>query len=281
MYIDGEEWEALKKRHRHEAVTRAELSRLTTPVIVSHASAGALWGFPILDEWPTQVHVYDLGRTRAQRTATLTRHVTIDTPSRTMRAGLPCTTSVRTAVDMALDGFLQALLVFDNGLNRRLFTREEIASAVERRGRVRGIQHARRALPLADALAGSAGESISRGTIHDLGFPAPVLQKEFPSPWGGSYFVDFWWQELGLVGEFDGDQKYLDEAMRSGRTIEKVMLNEKQRESDIRALREVQNVVRWRYAAARNPTVLSRILRAAGLPLLAYTETSVATPRGG
>jgi hypothetical protein len=77
--------------------------------------------------------------------------------------------------------------------------------------------------------------------------------------------VDFWWEEAGIVGEFDGDQKYLDPALRKGRSIERTMLDEKERADGVSARPEVQNLVRWRYAAARNPGRLCAILENAGL----------------
>ncbi|AMM20664.1 hypothetical protein AX769_11575 [Frondihabitans sp. PAMC 28766] len=269
VFLDSSCWEGLDARWRHIALVTAALERLQPHVVTSHASAAALWGFPVLDSWPAIVHVIDRSRSVGQRSSTLVRHpgqgaLRDDDVAR--RHGLRCTSATRTAVDVALlDGFLSGLLCFDHGLRRGLFSHEEVEAALMRRGSARGIRAARQALAIAGPGSGSAGESISKGVAFELGFPLAEQQKSFPNPWGGEYFVDFWWEDFGIVGEFDGDQKYLDEAMRSGRTIEQVMLDEKRRADDILARPEVRNLVRWKYAAARNPRVLSRILHGSGL----------------
>jgi hypothetical protein len=168
---------------------------------------------------------------------------------------------------MGLDSFVQALMVFDDGLRRGLFGLDDLEEQLARRGGAARRVDARRALRLVDAAAGSPAESLSRAVILELGFPRPVLQKRFPQPRGGEYLVDFWWEEFGIVGEFDGREKYRSEAMRRGLTLEEVILREKERSDDLLARPEVRNIVRWKYADARNPTVLRRILLAAGLPL--------------
>lgn len=266
VYLEGDDWESSDARLRHVATVVAQLQRLRSPVVVSHASAGALWDLPVKDAWPERVHVYDLGRNRAQTTSTLVRHVSAEPPASVSAGGLLCTSAARTAVDMGLDSFVQALMVFDDGLRRGLFGLDDLEEELARRGRAPGLGDARRALPLADACAGSPAESMSRGVILELGFPRPVLQKRFPQPRGGEYLVDFWWEEFGIVGEFDGREKYRSEAMRRGLTLEEVILREKERSDDLRARPEVQNIVRWKYADARDPKVLRRILLTAGLP---------------
>jgi hypothetical protein len=68
-----------------------------------------------------------------------------------------------------------------------------------------------------------------------------------------------------MVGEADGDRKYLDESYRSGRTVEQVMIDEKVREDRLRAL--PLGVSRWRWKTAINPAALRAQLSAAGLPM--------------
>lgn len=76
-------------------------------------------------------------------------------------------------------------------------------------------------------------------------------------------FGDFYWPELGLVGEFDGHGKYLREEMARGRTAAEVVMAEKAREDRLRALG--LRVVRWGWADLLDPARLRRKLLAAGL----------------
>jgi hypothetical protein len=121
-----------------------------------------------------------------------------------------------------------------------------------------------RVIAFADGRAGSPGESISRVLIRMLGFPEPDLQTGFWDDEGFIGYVDFWWPEQRIVGEFDGFGKYLREELRDGRSPAEVVVAEKVREDRLRA--QVRTVVRWGWAAARSPRALESRLRAAGLP---------------
>ncbi|MBE1515658.1 hypothetical protein [Nesterenkonia halotolerans] len=122
----------------------------------------------------------------------------------------------------------------------------------------------RRALQFADPLSESAGESLSRVRIHELGFEQPVLQVSFEL---GSTVarVDFYWPGCGVVGEFDGKVKYLRADELSGVSVEEVVWREKLREDALRA--RGLRVVRWTWEDLRRPGALEARLRAAGVPL--------------
>ncbi len=131
-----------------------------------------------------------------------------------------------------------------------------LASAAKRR-RVLDV------LALADEAAESVGESRSRALIHILGFPAPVLQRSFYDFQGFIARTDFFWPEYGVVGEFDGDAKYLDDELLGDRSTREAILAEKKREDRLRALG--YTVVRWDWKAVTDPEVLRRKLEAAGV----------------
>jgi hypothetical protein len=131
-----------------------------------------------------------------------------------------------------------------------------LASAAKRR-RVLEV------LALADEAAESVGESRSRALIHILGFPAPVLQRSFYDFEGFIARTDFFWPENGVIGEFDGDAKYLDDELLGGRSTREAILAEKKREDRLRALG--YTVVRWDWNAVTDPEVLRRKLEAAGV----------------
>lgn len=110
----------------------------------------------------------------------------------------------------------------------------------------------------------SAGESLSRAQMHLLGFPAPMLQAKFRQ--GGLLLArtDFYWPRYRLIGEFDGDSKYLSDDYLGTRTARQAVLAEKKREDRLRAAGF--RVVRWDWATASDPSRLTACLRQAGLP---------------
>lgn len=118
---------------------------------------------------------------------------------------------------------------------------------------------------LSDPAAESPGESWSRVIFHEWGLQAPELQKEFQLPDGGTARVDFWWEGVAVVGEFDGLIKYRSDSGLTGEAAEDVVVREKLREDELRALGVT--VVRWTWADLANPQRLIRRLRRAGVPL--------------
>jgi hypothetical protein len=118
-------------------------------------------------------------------------------------------------------------------------------------------------LALADEASESVGESRSRGLIHILGFPVPTLQRSFYDRDGFVGRTDFFWPDYGVIGEFDGDAKYLDDELLGSRTARETVLEEKKREDRLRALG--YTVVRWDWKAVNNPEILRLKLAAAGV----------------
>lgn len=264
-YLCSDTWAALDARSRHCALVQATLDSCRAPLVVSHESAGALWGFPVLDGWPDVVHVLDPSRRTGKRTARIARHAGDPGPT-VLLDGLVCTAAARTAVDIALlRGFAAALMTFDFGLHEGLFTRDQLQAHLAERPRAPGRRGAAAAAELADAAVMSAGESLSRASMHERRIPQPELQKQFRGARGESFLVDFWWPHVGVIGEFDGRTKYLDPRMRGGRSVERVLLDEKARHDALAVLPEVRNIVRWDYATARRSGQLARVLAAAGV----------------
>lgn len=120
----------------------------------------------------------------------------------------------------------------------------------------------RRAWDFSDPRAANPGESWSRAVIHDLGFEAPDLQVEVVTP-EGTFYADFGWKDAGVVGEFDGDQKYL-RAEQYGTSPQQAVLNEKRREDRIR--RRGYEVARWGWQELQHPWLLEAILREKNVP---------------
>ena len=98
--------------------------------------------------------------------------------------------------------------------------------------------------------------------MHRLGFVAPDLQVRFETD-GFLDIADFGWEEAAAAGEFDGEVKYRSERYRRGRSIEDVVIAEKNRENRIRRCRP--RFARWDWSDLQQGR-LDAILRRAGIP---------------
>lgn len=236
-------------------------------------AAAAVWQLPMVGTWPTKVPVLvplDGGRS----TATLAR-TTVGYPAPAVSLdGLAVTSLARTVVDVGrASTFGQAVAMADAALHgqerragrryREAVSAEDALAELSSLGAVPGSAKSRGVLQFADAASGSAGESVSRVAIRILGLPAPQLQVRFMDVRGLIGVVDFYWPELGLVGEFDGYGKYVREEFTAGRPIADVVMEEKERENRLRALG--LTVVRWDWAVARSLPQLRARLAAGGL----------------
>lgn len=115
-----------------------------------------------------------------------------------------------------------------------------------------------------DARAESAGESLSRVLIHQLGFAAPVLQHRMLLRSGSSVRVDFWWEDVRLIGEFDGLMKYRQAQRFSHQDAAEAVIEEKQREDGLRSLG--CGLLRWTWNDLQRPSRFADMLDAAGVP---------------
>lgn len=263
-YAPADTWRALDEAGRHRLRVLGAARRLREPLF-SHDSAAALWRLPRVGAWPTDVHVtvpHDLGgRTgpgvRRHGTTRVPRHVvTMD--------GVRTTGVARTVVDVARTwSFASAVVAADHALARGWATPERLAGELEATGPGRGTRRAGRVLEVASGSSESVGESLSRARMVELGLPAPALQHVVHDRAGVVGRVDFWWERLGLVGEFDGRVKYRVDGVADGRALEDRVWEEKRREDRLRAAG--LRVVRWTWDEAIDPDRLAAVLSAAGL----------------
>jgi hypothetical protein len=186
--------------------------------------------------------------------------------------GIAVTPLARTVVDVArTETFTNAVTVADAVLagiriGPRLVRadRNDLTCQLDSVGIARGTRAARLALDFASPKAESPGESVSRVSIARARLPAPLLQQRF-SDREGSMFVDFWWPDIGVIGEFDGVGKYLREPWTGGRSAAEVVIDEKVREDRLRQQRGVSTVVRWGWDVALSVSRLEALLRRAGV----------------
>ncbi|MBG6238384.1 hypothetical protein IWX78_001356 [Mycetocola sp. CAN_C7] len=184
--------------------------------------------------------------------------------------GLALTSPAQSVVDVARTmRFPDAVAAMDSALYARrtggpLCTRDEIEAVIERSAGQPGVARARAAAAFATSLSDSVEESHSRVQIHLLGFPAPELQVRIRLPNGTTALPDFYWREFDHAGECDGRSKYTDPAFLRGRTAAEAVIDEKNRENQLRQV--VGRVSRWEPKHLYPPRQLYDILTQDGLP---------------
>lgn len=186
------------------------------------------------------------------------------------RGGLLVTPLPDTVINvLARESFAAGVVLADHAIsNRRLsgpaVSKDELFQAASQLPSAARRDWVVQVLNFTSPHSESAGESLSRAQMHLLGFPAPTLQARFRR--GGSLLArtDFFWPRYRLIGEFDGDSKYLSDDYLGTRTARQTVLAEKKREDRLRAAGF--RVVRWDWATASDPSRFTACLRQAGLP---------------
>ena len=267
FYCDSEEWAGLGSRERYLLKVEAVALASPKPIVFCSYSAAALWGMPIPDDWPAEVHVLGPAAPGGRSRNGVVRHPVARTVERTVeRRELMCTDVARTALDVALSlPFAEAVACVDWALwhrNEHRVTVERIRRELDLLNPRYRRAHAGAVLSFATQLSDSFGESMARAVMWELGFPAPELQVRF-SDSIGDMVVDYFWRGESLVGEFDGKSKYLRQAYGRPQSPEEVVWREKKREDRLR--RQVSGVVRIITADVMNPPRLAAILLDAGL----------------
>lgn len=261
-YVGERTWASWDGRARELAVARVVHDRLGAGTL-SHRTAALAWDLPLVGERSTGVHVTvplgPGGRSRRD----IVRHATSGPVQATVREQLRVTTAARTIVDLArTSGFLTGVAAADHALHAGLTDHDELAAVLATLVGTRGYRVARQAVDFADGRTESAGESLSRVRMHELGIPRPEPQHEIRLPGGGDYRVDFYWPAHRLIGESDGKAKYGAHGLTPGDAAEQLW-QEKRREDALRAAG--YGVVRWGWDDAWAGTPLARALRNAGL----------------
>ncbi len=165
------------------------------------------------------------------------------------------TSVARTWVDIArTESLADALSVGDHCLREGLVSVDELREAVDRLGETRGVRRALEALVHLDGRRETPLESLSWARFLEWGIPLPEIQREFYDASGFIGRVDFFWPELGIVGEADGRLKY---------DREMALWKEKRREDRLRS--HGLGMVRWGWGDMASPSSPFRFVLAAAL----------------
>ena len=276
VYFDAVAWQSASFLARYLLLIRAICETRASRPVLSHWSAAAIHGLHIVGEWPDVVHITQSPGHGSRSHGRVVRHSLILHDSDVEEVdGMLVTTVARTVVDIAAASTtLRAVVLADSALHVDSFqqtpgltTTSELVSAWERKLPFTGYARSKDVIDFAVDAADSPLESVSRVNMRLIGCPAPELQVQHFDNAGFIAQTDFTWRAYRLVGEADGEQKYLDPKYREGRSVERVVLDEKYREDRLRALR--LGVVRWPWKVAIDPSALARRLKFHGLPVRA------------
>ncbi len=275
-FIDADERRKLWEEERHRAHVIAVAREARGPAVMSHSSAAVLWRLPLYNMRLVRVHMTTDAPHRISSSPDVQRHVAPLRPDDVnIIDGIRCTSLSRTVFDLIRTLPPEAAVSVADAAERQMAERgwewdldavtswrRALQARLDEASGARGIRQARWVGEFADGRAQSPGESVSRLHLFRLGFETPELQVRVDGPHGAEYFVDFGLRALRAFGEFDGKDKYLDEAKRSGKSIEQVVLEEKQREDWIRG------TTQWRFARWESPHL--RTARTLGLRLASF-----------
>lgn len=262
VWLPPDVWSGLSADDRYAALVFATLLTCREPerVVLSGYSAAVVWGLPTIGAWPAYMQVHDPDDTIGP-----SRHIRPQPGAPTevaWRLGAHVTPPARTVIDLARCASLEtAVAAADHALRTGLCTTGQLeAEASSLVPGVRGRGAARLTVDLADGLSGSPGESLSRVQMFRGNFPRPVLQRRYSDERGLIGYVDF--DMPGLIGEFDGRNKYRVPEGASPEEAGEIVWAEKQRED---RLRRHKTVARWIWSTALDTGALARLLISHGL----------------
>jgi len=273
-YVAADVWQQLASRERYLLRIRAYADVPGRHPVLSHWSAAAIHGLPIIGDWPQRPHRTAGPASGGRSSANVVRHSALLRDDDVVEVdGFLVTSIARTVLDLAVaSDLVSAVTTADNalfvaarsGATARV-SREGLLETYAKRMPFRGHRLAMGVIEFAETGAQTPIESVSRVNMWRVGAPRPTLQQAFYDHLGLIGHADFDFPAHGMVGESDGDLKYLDPRFRGGRSAEQVVLDEKKREDRLRAIG--RRVSRWGWATASHPEALRRHLEAAGLPL--------------
>lgn len=240
-YTFSDIWTALDAVGRHHAMTRAVAHSLGSCVAVSHVSGLVLHGVDVWGVDLSRVHVTRLDGGPGRVEGDVVHHEgRCGEDDQVEVGGAVVLASARCAIEAASRTTNEAALVlFDALLRRGLADHDQLFGQFELMEHWPYTQHLHIPIRMADAAAGSVGESRGRWLFRSCGLPAPVLQYVVRDADGDIVGICDWaWPEHGLLGEFDGRIKY-GRLLQPGQRPGDVVFAEKVREDQLREITEM------------------------------------------
>ena len=245
-YVDAARYDAASIDDRYVLLVIAEAQQ-SPDLVVSHSSAAALHGLPLLGVDLTRVHLTRDGRGGHRVARQRTVHAGDLPEHRKVKVGdLLVTDVARTLVDLArTERGSYAVVAGDAALNRGLITPDALAEALADAHWHKGRPGAVRALGQLDGRSESPGETLLRLALIDLSLGPLELQVEILDQTGRLVGrVDAALLDQGILIEFDGKIKY-GALLRPGQSPTDAVLAEKRREERLTELGWLVIRVTW------------------------------------
>ncbi|KAA8885030.1 hypothetical protein F3087_29715 [Nocardia colli] len=262
-YLEAESYRAMDQEARYHVLVHATAGHLSAPAVISHQSAAAVHGLPLWGLPLDTVHVTRQRSGGGHRGKHLHVHCAPFEDEDVAEVGsLLVLSPARTIADIARNvGLQQAVAIGDAAARQFGSTRESFCRALTYAARRPGYRAALRAIGMLDGRSESIGESRSRVVLNDLDLPSPELQTTILDDAGRFVArVDFCFDELGIIGEFDGKVKYGSE-LNPGEDPGRTLYREKLREDRLRDLG--WEVARWTWSDLDTPATLDARFRRA------------------
>lgn len=264
LYGATEWWSTASPEQRHLAVARAILRLYDDRVALSHYSAVMAHGIPVWDVDYATIHLTHTASGSGRTLSGVVHHRVPSVADDLVRIeGMQVTSVVRAVLDSTkLLDREHSLVIADGALRRKLCTKQELWTQLERQQRDPGMLGARLVVGLCDGRADSPAETRARHLFSQLQLPIPELQYPVYADHGELLgVVDFAWPELGVIVEVDGRSKYSTH-LRPGESPADAVFREKVREDRIRE-RTGWIVVRLTWADLARPQQTAARLRRA------------------
>lgn len=185
----------------------AAVSRQLHAPVMTHSSAAALWGLPLIAA-TARVHVAQRSGPSSRSAKDIARHC-LELPSGevTRLGDHMATTLERTVVDCAMTLRVEPGLILADAALHIGADIDECWAILDRMGRRPGTRRARTILTYADGGAESPGETRSRLVMLRAGLPQPETQVLVRTRIG-DFWSDLGWPAQRVLGEYDGAAKY-------------------------------------------------------------------------
>ena len=277
MYADPPYWSALDPRSRIEHICRT-LCRKHPGIVIAGISAAAVWGLDhstYLHRDGT-IHVAKSYGVTAKNKSPRLHYIHLPKHRSdliTTHNGIQLTNPTRTLFDCGrTQEFNGAFPIFESALRIEMVGKNAFLDYCAQPY----VGHDRHlpafVMDKARGLSENGGESFALAVIFELGFLWPEQQVEFicvgPSGRQEVRRVDFAWYTADgriIVGELDGQQKYVDPSMTGGRSISEIVEDERLRSQMLRNS-GVTTIVRFTFDDVVRRTPLAKKLREAGVP---------------
>ena len=267
LYAEAEAWRRLDNLERTCRILRS-LAWKNPSWVFCGPSAAALYGLEVPSNLLDGIHLVTNTKKREYESQRLIRHYMGDFEAVEID-GVRVTPLERTVFDCIKDiDFVRGLPIADSALRVGKMRAEDLQKRLMAFGNADETKRALTTVGWANEKAANGGESVARAIMIEQGFMVPELQVEIANVIeGGVFYADFFWDipnDISIVGELDGFEKYVDPQMTGGRRAAHVMADERRRESRISACGI--KVVRFSYSEVQRREKFTRLLTIYGVP---------------